>query len=110
MSTREIISPSLLARIENLDTSKPQFSLGMSDWTDDSEENEDYQPPKNKMCKGLSHKVAAKNRCVESISDVEYAKIVELHCTHSTVMKRSACRVMFGLRLFTQILLTKGVW
>ena len=46
MSTRKIISPSLVARIENLDTSKPQFSIGMSDWTDDDKENEDFQPPK----------------------------------------------------------------
>ena len=46
MSTWKIISPSLVARIENLDTSKPQFSIGMSDWTDDDKENEDFQPPK----------------------------------------------------------------
>ena len=64
MSTQEIISPSLLARTENLDTSKPQFSLGVSDWTDGGEENEDSKPPKNKMCKGLSHKVTAKDRCI----------------------------------------------
>ena len=40
MSTREIILPSLLARIEYLDTSKPiplQFLLGVSDWTNDKE-------------------------------------------------------------------------
>ena len=65
MSTREIISPSLLARIENLDTSKPtphQFSLGMSEWTyDDNKENEDFQPPKKKMRKDLSRKIAAKD-------------------------------------------------
>ena len=60
MSTRKIISPSLVARIENLDTSKPQFSLGMSDWTDDGEENEDSQPPKNKMCKDLSTRLLQK--------------------------------------------------
>jgi len=52
----------------------------MSDWTDDGndddKENEDFQPPKNKMCNDLSHKVAAKDRCVESVSDVEYAKLL----------------------------------
>jgi len=85
MSTRKITSLSLVARIENLDTSKPQFSIGMSDWTDDDKQNEDFQPPKNKMRKDLSHKVVAKDDCVESICDGEYAKIVELHCTHSTV-------------------------
>ena len=60
MRTQEIISSTLLARIENLDTSKPQFSLGMSDWTDDGEENEDSQPPKNKMCKDLSTRLLQK--------------------------------------------------
>ena len=61
MSTWEIISLSLLARTENLDTSKPtpqQFSLVMCDWADNNnKENEDSQPPKKKMWKDLSCKV-----------------------------------------------------
>ena len=46
-----VISPSLLARVNSIDTTKKvpeEFKLGMSDWTDsDSEkENDDFQPPK----------------------------------------------------------------
>ena len=78
MSTWEIISLSLLTRTENLDTSKPtpqQFLLVMCDWTDNNDkENEDSQPPKKKMRKDLSCKVAAKDHFAESSSDVEYAK------------------------------------
>ena len=78
MSTWEIISLSLLTRTENVDTSKPtpqQFLLGMSDWTDNNDkENEDSQPPKKKMQKDLSRKVATKDHFAESSSDVEYVK------------------------------------
>jgi len=75
MSTREIISPGLLARMENLVTSKPtpqQFSLGMSDLTDDNndKENADFHPPKMKTRKDLSRKVTAKDRFAESISEL----------------------------------------
>ena len=79
MSTRQIISPSSHARTENLDTSKPipqQFLLGMGDWTDDNDkENEDSQLPNKKMCKDLSCKVAAK--ITLQIFDVEYTKMTK---------------------------------
>jgi len=53
----------------------------MSDWTDDGndddKENEDFHPPKKKMCNDLSRKVAAKDCFAESISNVEYAKMTK---------------------------------
>ena len=92
MSTRQIIPPSLLARTENLDTSKlipQQFSLGMCDWTDDDRENEDSQPPNKKMLKDLSRKVAAK--ITLQIFDVEYAKMTK------RMVPRTPRRALVGL-------------
>ena len=46
-----VISPSLLARVNSIDTTKKvpdEVKLGMSDWTDSDskKENDDFQPPK----------------------------------------------------------------
>ena len=88
MSIREIISPSLLARVATLDSSKSpkQFSLGMSDWTGSDhegsdKENEDFQPEKKRPRKSLSlkppMKTGAKDRFAKSLTDVEYAKMTK---------------------------------
>ena len=85
MSIREIISPSLLARVATLDSSKTpkQFSLGMSDWTGSDhegsdKENEDFQPEKKRPQKSLSlkppMKTGAKDCFAKSLTDVEYDK------------------------------------
>lgn len=90
MSAREIISPSLLARVETLDSSKTskQFSLGMSDWTGSDhegsdKENEDFQPEKKIPRKSFSLKLpmktacAARDRFAKSLPDDEYAKMTK---------------------------------
>ena len=73
-----VVSPSLLARVNSIDTTKKvpeEFKLGMSDWTDsDSEkENDDFQPPKKRQKVPASLK--GKKRFTEMVSSEQLETI-----------------------------------
>ena len=73
-----VVSPSLLARVNSIDTTKKvpeEVKLGMSDWTDsDSEkENDDFQPPKKRQKVPASLK--GKQRFTEMVSSEQLETI-----------------------------------
>ena len=77
-SKPRVVSPSLIARVNSIDTTKKvpdEVKLGMNDWTDsDSEkENDDFQPPKKHQKVPASLK--GKQRFTEMVSSEQLETI-----------------------------------
>ena len=73
-----VVSPSLLARVNSIDTTKKvpeEFKLGMSEWTDsdNEKENDDFQPPKKRM--KVPGSLKGKQRFTEMVSSEQLETI-----------------------------------